>query len=273
MGMDMAAAPYTIGLYKIKNPKAGVDLTSYRTRVASFLIMKNKILALLFITGLLSEAYAQPIPRFLWTPVVKPYKFVPKVDDSDPSQKAFNGVANTSPAHTMGTPYLVTEVGSVMIDGNNVATVDTFWVYPQTSNHRVGLSAKKPFVIESKVMSRSYFNPSTNKQVFLREIPNEHSNKSGVRVYNPYDKLLFSQMYGNYFIKPSVNSTNQMGANLNVAKDIFRTPLNITNLISTRNIKEVMKLGDYRLKLRMISRYNFLHESYLFRNSEGHLVQ
>tara|TARA_Y100000310_G_C20591006_1_gene767971 strand:+ start:48 stop:764 length:717 start_codon:yes stop_codon:yes gene_type:complete len=238
--------------------------------------MKYKVLALLLFASFFNEAYSQkkkPIPRFMWTPVVRPYKFLPEVDNSDPSQKTFDSAANTAAAHTMGTPYLVTEVGSVEIGGTQVSTVDTFWVYPQTSNHRAGLSAKKSFIIESKVMSRSYFDPTTNKSVFLAKIPNEHSSKSGVRVYNPYDKLLFSQIYGNYFVKPSVNSTNQMGANLNVAKDIFRTPLNITNLISTRNIKEVMKLGDYRLKLRMISRYNFLPESYLFRNSEGNLVQ
>ena len=231
-----------------------------------------KVLLILFFASLI-EAKGQAVPRFLWNPVVKPYEFVPKPDPDDPSQKSFKSPSNTSKPFTMGAPYLVTEIGSITINGTKVSTTDTFWVYPYTSNDRVGLSAKKPFVIESKVMNRSYTDPTTNKQVFLTNITNEHSNKSGVRLYNPLDKLLFSQIYGNYFIRPSINKANQNGANLNVTNNIFSSPINRTNLISTRNIEEVMKLGDFKMKVRMMNRMPHLHASYMYSNTNGVLIQ
>jgi hypothetical protein len=228
---------------------------------------------LLYIAGSFDGFGApQGIPRFLWTPVVKPYEFLPKVDGSDPRQRTFDSKSNTSMPFTMGTPYLITEQGSITIDGKKVNTIDTFWVYPYTpSDDRVGLSAKKPFVVESKVMNRSYTDPTTNKRVFQKDIPNEHSNKSGVRRYSLYDELLFSRLYGNYFISPAVNRGN-LTANLNVTNNIWKNPTRGSNLFSTRNIKEVMKLGDLRRKIRLINRLG-LHESYLFMNSEGILVQ
>ncbi|WP_339634512.1 hypothetical protein [uncultured Maribacter sp.] len=229
------------------------------------------LILLLFATAI--ETKSQAVPRFLWNPVVKPYEFVPNPDNNDTRQKGFNSNSNTSQPYTMGTPYLVTEVGSVTIGGKKVNTTDTFWVYPYTSNDRVGLSAKQPFVIESILMNRSYTNPDTNKLVFLTDQPNQHSNNSGVRPYNPLDRLLFAEMYGNYFIKSEVNLTNQGAANLNVVDSAFGSPINASNLVSTRNIEEVMKLGDFRMKVRMMNRMPHLHASYMYMNINGVLVQ
>jgi|TARA_B100000085_G_scaffold284430_1_gene317508 hypothetical protein len=232
----------------------------------------NKILViLLFIT--LTEAKGQAVPRFLWNPVVKPYEFVPNPDNNNARQKGFDSSSNNSQPYTMGTPYLVTEIGSVTISGKKVSTTDTFWVYPYTSNDRVGLSAKQPFVIESMLMNRSYTNPDTNKLVFLTDQPNQHSSNSGVRPYNPLDRLLFAEMYGNYFIKSEVNLTNQGAANLNVVDSLFGSPINASNLVSTRNIEEVMKLGDFKMKVRIMNRMPHLHLSYIYTDINGVLVQ
>jgi len=230
-------------------------------------------LILLLLLACFSQAQAQSVPRFLWNPVVKPYEFVPNPDGNDTKQKGFNSSSNRSQPYTMGTPYLVTEIGSVTISGKKVSTTDTFWVYPYTSNDRVGLSANQPFVIESMLMNRSYTNPDTNKLVFLKDQPNQHSSNSGVRPYNPLDRLLFSEMYGNYFIKPSVNQTNQDIADLNVVDSAFGSPINAPNLVSTRDIEEVMKLGDFKMKVRMMNRMPHLHASYMYRDINGVLVQ
>ena len=230
-------------------------------------------LVVLILLAAFSQAQAQGIPRFLWNPVVKPYEFVPNPDGNDTKQKGFNSSSNRSQPYTMGTPYLVTEIGSVTISGKKVSTTDTFWVYPYTSNDRVGLSANQPFVIESMLMNRSYTNPDTNKLVFLKDQPNQHSSNSGVRPYNPLDRLLFSEMYGNYFIKPSVNQTNQDTADLNVVDSAFGSPINAPNLVSTRDIEEVMKLGDFKMKVRMMNRMPHLHASYMYRDTNGVLVQ
>jgi len=109
--------------------------------------------------------------------------------------------------------------------------------------------------------------------VFLKDQPNVHSSSSGVRRYNPLDRLLFSEMYGNYFIKGKVNLTNQHTANLNVVDSAFGSPINASNLVSTRNIKEVMKLGDFKVKVRMMNRMPYLHVSYMYMNINGVLVQ
>ena len=230
-------------------------------------------LVVLILLAAFSQAQAQGIPRFLWNPVVKPYEFVPNPDGNDTKQKGFNSSSNRSQPYTMGTPYLVTEIGSVTISGKKVSTTDTFWVYPYTSNDRVGLSANQPFVIESMLMNRSYTNPDTNKLAFLKDQPNQHSSNSGVRPYNPLDRLLFSEMYGNYFIKPSVNQANQDTADLNVVDSVFGSPINAPNLVSTRDIEEVMKLGDFKMKVRMMNRMPHLHASYMYRDTNGVLVQ
>ena len=121
--------------------------------------MKKVLLILLFAS--LIDVKGQAVPRFLWNPVVKPYEFVPNPDSNNTRQKGFNSSSNHSQPYAMGTPYLVTEIGSVTIAGKKVSTTDTFWVYPYTSNDRVGLSAKQPFIIESKLMK--YFDvESTN---------------------------------------------------------------------------------------------------------------
>jgi hypothetical protein len=234
-------------------------------------MMKIKLLLLLFIA--LTEAKGQGIPRFLWNPVVKPYEFVPNPDSNNDRQKGFDSDSNFSKTYTLGTPYLVTEVGSLTISGKKVSTIDTFWVYPYTSNDRVGLSANQPFVIESMLMNRSYTNPDTNKLVFLKDQPNQHSDKSGVRHYNPLDLLLFAEMYGNYFIKSEVNLNNQGAANLNVVDGAFDSPINTPNLVSTRNIEEVMRLGDFKTKVRIMNRMPHLHESYMYIDLNGVLVQ
>ena len=231
------------------------------------------IFVTLFLLSSVIDVSSQGVPRFLWNPVVKPYEFVPNPDSNNPRQRGFNSKSNKSKTHTLGTPYLVTEFGSVTVGGKKVTTTDTFWVYPYTSNDRVGLSAKKPFVIESMMMNRSYINPDTNKHVFLKDIPNQHSSNSGVREYNPLDKLSFAVMYGNYFVKPSVNQANQVDAGLNVVDSAFGSPLDASNLVSTRNIEEVMLLGDYKAKIRLINRMPHLSETYLYLNIKGQLVQ
>ena len=230
------------------------------------------LIILILLTGL-TDLNGQGISRFLWNPVVKPYEFVPNPDSNNTRQRSFDSKSNSSQPYTMGTPYLVTEVGSVTIGGKKVNTTDTFWVYPYTSNDRVGLSAKQPFIIESKLMNRSYTNPDTNKFVFLRDQPNLHSSSSGVRRYNPLDRLLFSEMYGNYFIKGEVNLTNQDAANLNVVDSVFGSPINASNLVSTRNIEEVMKLGDFKMKVRIMNRMPHLHASYMYSDINGVLIQ
>ncbi len=230
------------------------------------------LIILILLTGL-TDLNGQGISRFLWNPVVKPYEFVPNPDSNNARQKGFDSNSNTSKSYTLGTPYLVTEIGSVTISGKKVSTTDTFWVYPYTSNDRVGLSADQPFVIESMLMNRSYTNPDTNKLVFLKDQPNQHSNKSGVRRYNPLDLLLFSEMYGNYFIKGGVNSTNQNTSDLNVVDSAFGSPIDASNLVSTRNIEEVMKLGDYKMKVRIMNRMPHLHASYMYTDIKGTLIQ
>ena len=122
-------------------------------------------------------------------------------------------------------------------------------------------------------MNRSYIDPDTSNHVFLKDIPNQHSSNSGVREYNPLDKVLFAEMYGNYFIKPSVNKANQDDAGLNVVDSAFGSPLDASNLVSTRNIEEVMLLGDYKAKIRLINRMPHLSETYLYLNIKGQLVQ
>ena len=231
------------------------------------------IFVTLFLLSSVIDVSSQGVPRFLWNPVVKPYEFVPNPDSNNPRQRGFDSKSNKSKTHTLGTPYLVTELGSITVGGKKVTTTDTFWVYPYTSNDRVGLSAKKPFVIESMMMNRSYINPDTNKHVFLKDIPNQHSSNSGVREYNPLDELSFAVMYGNYFVKPSVNQANQVDAGLNVVDSAFGSPLDASNLVSTRNIEEVMLLGDYKAKLRLINRMPHLSETYLYLNIKGQLVQ
>ena len=233
----------------------------------------NPVLLILFLFFVVGEANGQGVPRFLWNPIVKPYDFVPNPDSNNKRQRSFDSGSNTQQPYTMGTPYLVTEIGSVTVSGKKVSTIDTFWVYPYTSNDRVGLSAKQPFVIESMLMNRSYTNPDTNKLVFLTDQPNQHSDKSGVRQYNPLDRLLFSKMYGNYFIKGNVNLNNQGAANLNVVDSAFGSPINGSNLVSTRNIEEVMKLGDFRMKVRIMNRMPHLHASYMYRDTNGVLIQ
>mgnify|MGYP003324720244 FL=1 len=228
---------------------------------------------ILFLLSSVVNVSSQGVPRFLWNPVVKPYEFVPNPDSNNSRQRGFNSNSNKSKTHTLGTPYLVTEFGSVTVGGKKVTTTDTFWVYPYTSNDRVGLSAKKSFVIESMIMNRSYIDPDANNHVFLKDIPNQHSNNSGVRQYNPLDELLFAEMYGNYFIKPSVNKANQDDAGLNVVDSAFGSPLDASNLVSTRNIEEVMLLGDYKAKIRLINRMPHLSETYLYLNIKGQLVQ
>jgi hypothetical protein len=228
---------------------------------------------ILFLLSSVVNVSSQGVPRFLWNPVVKPYEFVPNPDSNNSRQRGFNSSSNKSKTHTLGTPYLVTEFGSVTVGGKKVTTTDTFWVYPYTSNDRVGLSAKKSFVIESMIMNRSYIDPDANNHVFLKDIPNQHSNNSGVRQYNPLDELLFAEMYGNYFIKPSVNKANQDDAGLNVVDSAFGSPLDASNLVSTRNIQEVMLLGDYKAKIRLINRMPHLSETYLYLNIKGQLVQ
>ena len=228
---------------------------------------------ILFLLSSVVNVSSQGVPRFLWNPVVKPYEFVPNPDSNNSRQRGFNSNSNKSKTHTLGTPYLVTEFGSVTVGGKKVTTTDTFWVYPYTSNDRVGLSAKKSFVIESMIMNRSYIEPDTNNHVFLKDIPNQHSSNSGVRHYNPLDELLFSEMYGNYFIKPSVNQANQDDAGLNVVDSAFGSPLDASNLVSTRNIEEVMLLGDYKAKIRLINRMPHLSETYLYLNIKQQLVQ
>ena len=123
------------------------------------------------------------------------------------------------------------------------------------------------------MMNRSYINPDTNKHVFLKDIPNQHSSNSGVREYNPLDELSFAVMYGNYFVKPSVNQANQVDAGLNVVDSAFGSPLDASNLVSTRNVEEVMLLGDYKAKIRLINRMPHLSETYLYLNIKGQLVQ
>ena len=233
----------------------------------------NLILSILLLLATCTQVKGQGVPRFLWNPVVKPYEFVPNTDSNNTRQRSFDSKSNSSQPYTMGTPYLVTEIGSITIAGKKVSTTDTFWVYPYTSNDRVGLSAKQPFVIESMLMNRSYTNPETNKLVFLKDQPNEHSNRSGIRRYNPLDLLLFSEIYGNYFIKGEVNLTNQGAANLNVVDSVFGSPINASNLVSTRNIEEVMKLGDFRVKVRMMNRMPYLHASFMYRDINGVLIQ
>ena len=233
--------------------------------------MKHFYIIALFLVGLVAHINAQGIPRFLWTPVVKPYDFVPK--PSNDNQRSFNSTSNTSKPNTMGTPYLVTKIGTVTVNGKQVQTTDTFWVFPYSSNDRVGLSAKKSFVLESKLMNRYYTDPDTNKPVFIKDTPNLHSNMSGVRKYNPLEELLFARIYGNYFIKQSVNKINQDDTDLNVVDSAFGSPIDTSNLISTRNIHEVMKLGDYKQKVRMMNRLPHLHISYLYRDINGVLVQ
>ena len=228
---------------------------------------------ILFLLSSVVDVYSQGIPRFLWSPVVRPYEFVPNPDSNNPRQRGFNSNSNKSNPYTLGTPYLVTELGSVTIGGKKVTTTDTFWVYPYTSNDRVGLSAKKPFIIESMIMNRSYIDPDTSNHVFLKDIPNQHSSNSGVREYNPLDELVFAEMYGNYFIKPSVNQANQDDAGLNVVDSAFGPPLDASNLVSTRNIEEVMLLGDYKAKIRRMNRLPHLSESYLYLNIKLQLVQ
>ena len=228
---------------------------------------------ILFLLSSVVNVSSQGVPRFLWNPVVKPYEFVPNPDSNNSRQRGFNSSSNKSKTHTLGTPYLVTEFGSVTVGGKKVTTTDTFWVYPYTSNDRGGLSAKKSFVIESMIMNRSYIDPDANNHVFLKDIPNQHSNNSGVRQYNPLDELLFAEMYGNYFIKPSVNKANQDDAGLNVVDSAFGSPLDASNLVSTRNIQEVMLLGDYKAKIRLINRMPHLSETYLYLNIKGQLVQ
>ena len=231
------------------------------------------IFVALFLLSSVIDVSSQGVPRFLWNPVVKPYEFVPNPDSNNPRQRGFGSSSNKREAHSLGTPYLVTEFGSVTVGGKKVTTTDTFWVYPYTSNDRVGLSAKKSFVIESMIMNRSYIDPDTNKHVFLKDIPNQHSSNSGVRHHNPLDELLFAEMYGNYFIKPSVNQANQVDAGLNVVDSAFGSPLDASNLVSTRNIQEVMLLGDYKAKIRLINRMPHLPETYLYLNIKGQLVQ
>jgi len=233
----------------------------------------NPILLILFLFFVAGETKGQGVPRFLWNPVVKPYDFVPNPDSNNTRQRGFDSGSNTQQPYTMGTPYLVTEIGSVTVSGKKVSTIDTFWVYPYTSNDRVGLSAKQPFVIESMLMNRSYTNPDTNKLVFLTDQPNQHSDKSGVRQYNPLDRLLFAEMYGNYFIRGGVNLNNQDAANLNVVDGAFNSPTNALNLVSTRNIEEVMKLGDFRMKVRIMNRMPHLHASYMYSDINGVLIQ
>jgi hypothetical protein len=80
-------------------------------------------------------------------------------------------------------------------------------------------------------------------------------------------------MYGNYFIKGDVNLSNQDGANLNVVDSAFDSPINASNLVSTRDIEEVMKLGDFKMKVRMMNRMPNLHASYMYRDINGVLVQ
>ena len=228
---------------------------------------------ILFLLSSVADVHSQGVPRFLWSPVVRPYEFVPNPDSNSSKQRGFDSNSNKQKTHTLGTPYLVTEFGSVTVGGKKVTTTDTFWVYPYTSNDRVGLSAKKAFVIESMIMNRSYIDPDTNKHVFLKDIPNQHSSNSGVRHHNPLDELLFAEMYGNYFIKPSVNQANQVDAGLNVVDSAFGSPLDASNLVSTRNIQEVMLLGDYKAKIRLIHRMPHLPETYLYLNIKGQLVQ
>ena len=69
------------------------------------------------------------------------------------------------------------------------------------------------------------------------------------------------------------NKINQDDTDLNVVDSAFGSPIDTSNLISTRNIHEVMQLGDYKQKVRMMNRLPYLHISYLYRDINGVLVQ
>ena len=156
-------------------------------------------------------------------------------------------------AHSLKIPTLIQEQ-------NSYAGLTNKWLSKKT----------KKICVAYENMNQFF---DTNKLVFLANQPNQHSDKSGVRQYNPLDRLLFAEMYGNYFIKGEVNLNNQGAANLNVVDGAFNSPINASSLVSTRNIEEVMKLGDFKAKVRMMNRMPHLHASYIYSDINGVLIQ
>ena len=77
------------------------------------------------------------------------------------------------------------------------------------------------------------------------------------------------QFYGNYFVLSTTWESNR-DANQNVVDNSFVNPLE--NIVSVRNINEVMKLGDLNYKMRILSRFPHKHDI-IFTTVNGSIVQ
>lgn len=96
--------------------------------------------------------------------------------------------------------------------------------------------------------------------------------RSGFEPWRHTDGWSSSQMFGDFFLKPEVkDAIDAAGLDPGVAG--WRNPLIPSgtqgSLTSTRNIQEMLKLGDLNRKLRAINRFPFVDKDFLFQTYDG----
>ena len=79
-------------------------------------------------------------------------------------------------------------------------------------------------------------------------------------------------MFGDFFLKPEVKDAID-SASLDPGAAGWRNPLIASGTqgayTSTRNIQEMLKLGDMNKKLRVINRFPFVDKDFLFQTYDG----
>ena len=82
-------------------------------------------------------------------------------------------------------------------------------------------------------------------------------------------------MFGDFFLKPEVkDAIDDAGpAGFDPGDGDWRNPLIPSDqagaLTSTRNLQEMLKLGDLNRKLRVINRFPFVDKDFLFQTYDG----
>lgn len=211
---------------------------------------------------------AQTVPRYLWNPVIKPIEWLPNdPDPNDPKQRSFDDPLNTGSAYKLSRTESRQTTTILTINNEKVTATDTWLVHYYESLGRAGLDASKLIPMETKTMSRRYIHPDGH--MVVETIPNEHSDESSLVPYDIKDKLNNAQFYGNYFVLSTTWESNR-DANQNVVDNSFVDPLE--NIVSVRNINEVMKLGDLNYKMRILNRFPHRHDI-IFTTVNGSIVQ
>ena len=166
---------------------------------------------------------------------------------------------------------LISVTRTVSLDAQNGNALQ--WLNPAPFNDLWGDGALVPFTNEGASREDpdySSLNLGANSPIATRD------NLVGIREYDRNTGYLNTRLFGDFFVNPAVATTtivngNTAGSNAG-ANQIPNTvaipgvvPRN--NLISTRNLSEVMKLGDLGVKVRRMNRLpSMFGPEYIFAN-------